>query len=114
MRKVAVVLLSLFLFPVSVFAAQVFGSLRFENRSVGEGVEIRVRCGDKGERGERSPRTDRFGSYSEYLPAGKCTFQVLWRGEWSMPYDIYADQSDPVRYDFELVRIQGQLRLERK
>ena len=110
MRKVATLLLAFFLFPVSTFAAQVFGSIKFQNRSVGEGVEIRIRC----TKGERNLRTDRFGSYSEYLPPGKCTLEVNLGGEWSMPYDVYSDESDPVRYDFELVRIDGQLRLERK
>ena len=115
MRKVAILLLVFLLFPVSTFAAQVFGNIKFENRSVGEGVEIRIRCGEKMEKGEKNLRTDRFGSYSDYLPTGKCTFEVNFRDQWSMPYDIYADENDPVRYDFELVRIDGnQLRLERK
>ncbi len=114
MRKVAILLLVFFVFPVSTFGAQVFGSIKFENRSVGEGVDIRVRCGEKAEKGEKNLKTDRFGSYSEYLPSGKCTFEVNLRGEWSIPFDIYADESDPVRYDFELVRIDGRLKLERR
>lgn len=114
MRKVAILLLVSLVFPLSTLVAQVFGSIKFENRSVGEGVEIRVRCGEKAEKGERNLKTDRFGSYSEYLPSGKCTFEVNLKGEWSMPYDIYADKNDPIRYDFELVRIDGQLKLERR
>jgi len=114
MRNITILLLVFLVSPVSAFGAQVFGSIKFENRSVGEGVEIRVRCGEKAEKGERNLRTDRFGSYSDYLPTGKCTFEVKLREEWSVPYDIYADENDPVRYDFELVRIDGQLKLVRR
>lgn len=115
MRNVGILLLVFLLFPVSTFAAQVFGNIKFDNRSVGEGVGIRIRCPESLGKEEKYLKTDRFGSYSDYLPTGKCTFEVNYRDEWSIPYDIYADESDPVRYDFELVRSKdGQLRLERK
>jgi hypothetical protein len=111
MRKVVILLLAFFVFPVSTLAAQVFGSIKFQNRSVGEGVEIKISCNQKD---ERKLETDRFGSYSQYLPSGKCTFKVNLNGQWSKPYPIYPDESDPVRYDFELVSVNGQLELERK
>ena len=115
MRKVGILLLVFLMFPVSTFAAQVFGNIKFDNRSVGEGVLIRIRCPEKMGKEEKYLKTDRFGSYSDYLPAGKCTFEVNYGNEWTIPYDIYADESDPVRYDFELVRNgDGRLRLERK
>jgi len=111
MKKIAILLLVFLLFPVSTLAAQVFGNIKFDNRSVGEGIVIRIRCREKD---EKYLRTDRFGSYSDYLPTGKCTFEVNYGGEWSVPAEIYADESDPVRYDFELVRVDGRLKLERK
>ena len=98
--------------PAIAFAAQVFGSLKFEDRSVGPGVQIRARCdGEK----EIWIKTDNFGSYSMYSRARKCIIDVNFRNQWSEAIDVYPDPTDPVRYDFELVRRpNGALYLRRK
>ena len=104
MKKVAICFQIILLLPAIAFGAQVFGSLRFENASVGGGVEVNVKCGEKGER-EYNGKTDPFGSYSVYLPRPeKCRLAVNFRNQWSEPYDVYSDETDPVRYDFELIR----------
>lgn len=102
MKRLIACLLILLL-PMIAFAAQIFGNLKYGDRSVGEGIEILIRC--DGERDEWRTRTDAYGSYSVYLPRPrKCRLQVYFANQWSEPSDVYPDQTDPVRYDFELMR----------
>lgn len=114
MRRIAILLLLILLFPTFAVAGQIFGSLKENNTSVGKGVGIRIQCGEKVNPYEGE--SDSYGSYSVYVPQpGKCAFTVYYAGQWSLPYDIYSDQTDPVRYDFELVRQHDRsFKLERK
>lgn len=114
MRRIGMLLLLILLFPTGALAGQIFGSLKQNNSSVGNGVGVRIQCGEKGRPIEGA--TDSYGSYSLYVPQpGKCAFTVYYSGQWSVPYEIYSDQADPVRYDFELVRQDdGSYRLERR
>jgi len=101
MKKITIMLSLILLFPTFAFGKQIFGSLKEGNTAVGEGVGIRIKCGDN----EHTGQTDVYGSYSVFVPnPGRCAFQVYYGGVWSQPYDIYSDETDPVRYDFELVR----------
>lgn len=113
MKKIAACLLVVLFLPVFAFAAQVFGSLKYEDRSVGEGVNLKVQC--EGQK-EVWAKTDAYGSYSVYLPQPKkCGLQVSFRNQWTDVFVIYPDETDPVRYDFELVRHDnGTLFLRRK
>ena len=113
MRRIASLLFLILLFPTFVFAAQIFGSLKQNNTSVGQGVRVRIQCA--GEKPYEAD-TDGYGSYKIYVPhPGKCGLSVFYGGRWSAVYDIYSDQTDPVRYDFALIsQNDGSLRLERK
>lgn len=112
MRKIITCFQIILFIPAIAMAAQVFGSLKFEDRSVGPGVQVRIRCDAEK---EIWIKTDNFGSYSAYLRPKKCALDVNFRNQWSEPIDIYPDQTDPVRYDFELVRRpNGALFLRRK
>jgi hypothetical protein len=114
MRRFAILLLLILLFPTFALAGQIFGSLKHNNTSVGKGVGVKIQCGEKDKPLEGT--SDSFGSYSVYVPQpGKCAFTVYYGGQWSWPFDVYSDQTDPVRYDFELVRqSDGSFKLERK
>jgi hypothetical protein len=112
MRKIIVCFQLILFLPTLVFAAQVFGSLKYEDKSVGPGVEIKIQC-----EGQKDVwlKTDEYGSYSTYLRSRKCNLQVNFRNQWSEGFDIYPDETDPVRYDFELARREnGSLFLRRK
>jgi hypothetical protein len=93
------------------FSAQIYGSLKEGDRSVGAGVKVIIECAG----GTDSKETDGYGSYNLYVrPTGKCTFRVYYQGKWSVPFTIYS-YDDPVRYDFELIRQgDGQYALKRK
>lgn len=112
MKKIIICFSLIVLMPAIACAAQVFGSLKFEDRSVGPGVQIRARCENEK---EIWIKTDNFGSYSMYSRARKCSIDVNFRNQWSEAIDVFPDGTDPVRYDFELVRRpNGALYLRRK
>jgi hypothetical protein len=115
MKRILACLLLVLMLPVLVFGAQVFGSLTYEKRSVGEGIVIKIQCGAKSERSYET-KTDSYGSYSVYLPRPeRCSLTAIYRNQTSQPYDIYPDDTDPVRYDFELSkRDDGALILRRR
>lgn len=102
MKKTAVCILLIFFLPMLAVAAQVFGRLKYEDRSVGEGVNLKFQCEGKD---DKWVNTDANGSYKTYLPGPKkCKVVVYFRNDWTGPHDIYVDETDPVRYDFEIIR----------
>lgn len=111
MRKIVFCFQMILLLPAIVFGAQVFGSLKYQDRSVGAGVVVKIQCD-----GEKDVwvNTDGYGSYSAYLPPKHCSLSVNLRNQWSEPAEVYPDSTDPVRYDFELVSRDGRLFLGRK
>ncbi len=110
MKKITMLLLLILFLPTFAFAGQIYGSLKIDNKSVGEGVEIKIKCGEA----PYSGRTDPYGSYSVYLrQAGRCTLTVTYGGQESQPFGIESYE-DPVRYDFDLVRQDGTLVLRRR
>jgi hypothetical protein len=112
MRKIAIPLFLILLCPTFALAGQIFGSLKQNGASIGKGTAVVIKCGETQYEGQ----TDAYGSYNIYVPsAGKCAFMVYYGGRWSPAYYVYSDQTDPVRYDFELVRQpDGSFKLERK
>jgi hypothetical protein len=111
MKRLPVLLLMILCLPIIAFAAQIYGSLRVNNASVGEGVPVRIQCAD----GAYEGKTDRYGAYSIPLrPSRKCSLSVNYAGRWSVPFDVYPDE-DPVRYDFDLIRqSDGAITLSRR
>jgi hypothetical protein len=100
MKKLPMLLLLIFCIPVLGLGAQIYGNLRANNASVGEGVAVRIQCDGTNYDG----RTDAYGSYSVGVPQSKtCRLSVNYSGSWSDPFAVYPDD-DPVRYDFDLLR----------
>jgi len=111
MKRLPVVLLLIACLPALVLGAQIYGNLRWNNASVGEGVAVKIQCAE----GPYEGRTDGYGSYSVPLrPSRKCDLFVYFANQWSIPFDVYPSQ-DPVRYDFDIVRqADGRLALRRR
>jgi len=86
----------------SVFAAQIFGSVRDGGRPV-TNADIRVTCGSNQ---PHVTRTDQYGSYSVYVgETGRCTFTITYNGRpLSADVNSYAD---PVHADFDVVKDQN-------
>ncbi len=104
MKKLAIGFLVVLFLPVPTLAAQVFGSLKSGGASVGANVQVYVDCPDRKAPVQKTEaKTDKYGGYSAYVRgSAKCELRVLYRGTLSEKYYIYADRTDPVRYDFEL------------
>jgi hypothetical protein len=109
MKKVALMIASaLLLPPVSVYAAQIFGSLKEDGRPVPANVKFEAWCGAQKYAGV----TDGYGAYSLNTAKGKCTFRVYYKGQ-APSFDVYS-YDNAVRYDFDLVNQNGQYILRRK
>ena len=111
MKRLASVFLLLILFAQVISAAQVFGNLKVDDKSVGSGVELRITCGDM----LHKATTDAYGSYNVFLPtSGRCWVKVFYQGQESQAYRIFSS-SDPTRYDFDLQRLgDGSFVLKRR
>lgn len=108
MKKVITLILLVLLLPLSVYAAQIYGSLKEDGRAVPAKTKIEVVCNGKTYHGE----TDSYGAYSiNASEKGKCSFKVHHKG--ALPYNVYS-YDNPVRYDFDLVLQDGQYILLRK
>jgi hypothetical protein len=106
-RSVAVIICGL-ISAVSVSAGQLYGSLKEDGRSLPANVRFEIRC-----RAQSYPgQTDGNGAYAINAEKGKCTLTVYYKGQ-SPAADIYS-YDNPVRYDFDLVVINGQYALRRK
>lgn len=111
MKKIPLLLLIMMCVPMLAFGAQIFGSLRWNNGSVGANVPVRIQCAEGGYEG----RTDAYGAYSVPLrPSRKCVLTVYFGNQWSNPFPVYPYE-DPVRYDFDLVpQPDGKIGLTRR
>lgn len=115
MKKLPTSCFLVLLLPALTLAAQVFGSLRLKGASVGANVEIVVKCPDQKPPLTIQAKTDRYGAYSVYVRgSAKCELTVKYDGKQSKPSIVYADRTDPVRYDFELIDENGALILRRR
>ena len=109
MKKVNPLILLVLLLPLYVYAAQIYGGLKEDGRAVPEKTRIEVICNGKTYAGV----TDGYGAYSVYAPEkGKCVFKVYHKGQAPI-FDLYS-YDNPVRYDFDLVLVNGQYTLRRK
>jgi hypothetical protein len=109
MKKVITLILPVLLLPFSVYAAQVYGSLKEDGRAIPERTRVEVNCNGRTYAGV----TDGYGAYSVNVSEkGRCVFKVYHRGQ-SPTFDLYS-YDNPVRYDFDLVLLNGQYTLRRK
>ncbi|MGH7233625.1 MAG: hypothetical protein ACREJU_20025, partial [Nitrospiraceae bacterium] len=68
-----VLLLLSLLLPALAFAGEIRGTVTEGGKSVGAGVSIEVRCGEK----TYSASTDKYGSYRLFVPdKGTCALHV--------------------------------------
>ena len=111
MRKFIGLMVVVFCAAELAAAAQIYGSLKQDNRSVGQGVEISINCGGR----PQQAFTDAYGAYKVYVPQpGKCTLTVSNGKARSEPYPVYSSD-EPTRYDFDLIQNpNGTLSLRRR
>lgn len=117
MKKIVTTVTLGLLLSVSVSAGQIYGTLKEDGRPVPENLEIEVNCSGQQTKGT----TDSYGAYSLKVGDGKCEFRLYykgWKGEkgvWEFPtVDIYSSNNSSLRYDFELVPVNGKYELRRK
>lgn len=108
--KTIAMLFPLLVLPSLALAGEIYGGLAEGNRSVGEGVQVEIRCADKA---YPSKATDQYGSYRLYVQEkGKCTLRVHYK-EQSPSIEISSYERS-VRYDLVLEKKQGRYSLRRK
>ena len=109
MQTISIVLLFIFLAPISATAAQIFGTLKEADQPLPAGVKVETICDGTPYHGE----TDSYGAYSVFVDAkGKCVFTVRYKGQ-AVTHDIFS-YDNPIRYDFTLVQQNGQYVLKRQ
>jgi hypothetical protein len=95
--------------PLPLFAGELRGTVTEGGKSVGQGVSVEVRCGDK----TYQATTDKYGSYRLFVPEkGKCTLTVDFQGQHPSREVISFNES--TRYDFVLEKDGGGYALRRK
>lgn len=108
--RVGIPFLFFLLLPTSVFAGQVFGTVKEGNNSVGANVTVEIQCGDNKYPGQ----TDQYGSYKIYVPnPGSCVLRVLYKNQSPPPEISVQSYADPQRYDLLLVVVGNRYVLRR-
>ena len=107
MKKIFMTIALGLMLSIPASAGQIYGSLKYDGRPLAK-VKFQVKCNDK----ETEGSTDDYGAYSIRVPNGKCTF-TLYYGEPHPTADLYSS-NNPLRYDFELVWVNGKHELRRK
>lgn len=116
MKKIVMTIALGLLLSVSVSAGQIYGTLKEDGRPVPENLEIEVNCNGQQTKG----RTDSYGAYSLKVGNGKCEFKLYYKGwkgqngEYQFPTVVIYSSNNPLRYDFELVPVNGKYELRRK
>ena len=110
MKRIPILLVLFLCLSMVAFGAQIYGSLRINNASVGGDVLVRIQCAE----GTYDGRTDGYGSYNVPLrQSSRCELLVYYSGQWSQSFEVYPYE-DPVRYDFDLVPQNGTIVLRRR
>lgn len=110
MNAICVSLLLLTLLPSVAIAGEIYGSLTEAEKSVGEGVRVEIRCGEKS---YPAAATDKYGSYRLYVQeTGKCTLKVRYKQQ--SPAIEISSYERSVRYDLVLQKQDGQYALRRQ
>ena len=106
MKKSIAIIICGLISAVSVSAGQLYGSLKENGRPVN--VAFEIRCPGQSYRGQ----TDGNGAYAINAVKGRCSLVVYYQGQ-SPTADIFS-YDNPVRYDFDLVQVNGQYTLRRR
>lgn len=109
MKKIVMTIALGLMLSISVSAAQIYGTLRENQRPVQADIEIEVKCNGH----VYAAKTDSYGAYSLNVEKGKCTFTLKeYKGQ--QPTAVLYSSNSPLRYDFELVPVNGVYQLRRK
>lgn len=99
------------LIPTASYAGQIYGSFQQGGRVIAQSLPFRIQCVSGFKRDNLA--TDRYGAYRVSVPdRGQCTLTVRFRNQ-EADIRIYS-YDRPIRYDFELIQSDTQLRLRRK
>jgi hypothetical protein len=110
MRAIVVALGLLLMGAGSALAGEIYGSITEDGRSVGAGVAVEIRCGDKA---HPAVETDKSGAYHLAIEEkGKCTLTVRYKGE--SPSVEIASYDEGVQVDLVLERKDGKYVVRRK
>ncbi len=105
MRIVAAAVLS-FAVVSPAFAGEIYGTIKDEGKTVGEGVKVEVVCGEK----TYAAETNKFGAYRLFAQEqGKCTLTVA-IGEEKPSLAIHSFE-DSARYNLLLEKKDGKYTL---
>ncbi|MFY9621611.1 MAG: hypothetical protein WAM70_00025 [Pyrinomonadaceae bacterium] len=116
MKKIVMTVTLGLLLSVSVSAGQIYGTLKEDGRPVPANLEIEVNCSGQQSKG----KTDSYGAYSLKVGNGKCEFKLYYKGwkgrngEYQFPKVVIYSSNNRLRYDFELVPVNGVYELRRK
>ena len=108
MKRVLMMVALGLLLALSVYAGQIYGSLKEDGRAVQARTHLHMDCNGR----SYDAYTDDYGAYSIGAEKGKCALMVEYKGQ-IVALDLYA-YDDPVRYDFDLVLENGKYSLRRK
>jgi hypothetical protein len=98
------------LIPSLAMAGEIRGTITDGAKSVGAGVPVEVRCGEKA---YPPAATDKYGSFRLFVQEkGTCTLQVSYQNQ--TPSRDIESFEDSVRYDLVLDKQGGQYVLRRK
>lgn len=104
-----ILFLVLFLSTPPTLAGEIRGTVTEGGKSVGAGVQIEVRCGEK----TYPATTDKYGSYRLFVPdKGQCALNVIYQNQ--SPSREIVSFEDSTRYDLVLEKQGGQYALRRK
>jgi hypothetical protein len=99
----------LVLLPSVAMAGEIRGAVTMGGRSIGQGVPIEVRCGEK----VYPATTDKYGLYRLFVPdMGKCQFQLTYQNQ--TPSREVISFEDSTRYDLALEKEGDHYVLRRK
>jgi hypothetical protein len=102
--------LVLLVFASPALAGEIYGTVTENGKSVGEGVAVAARCGDKT---YPQVKTDKTGSYHLVVAeTGKCALTVHWKDQ--APALEVASYDEGVQVDLVLVLADGKYALRRK
>ena len=108
MKSAYALLWIFFVLSTPVVAGEIRGAITEGGKSVGAGVSIEVRCGEK----TYTAATDKYGSYRLFIPEkGTCALNVSYQGQ--TPSREIVSFEDSTRYDLTLIKEGGQYILRR-
>ena len=105
MRMIAAAALFFMVAPFA-FTGEIFGTIKDQGKTVGEGIKVEVACGEK----TYAAETNKFGGYRLFAQEqGKCTLTVK-VGEEKPSISIHSFE-DSARYNLVLEKKDGKYTL---